>query len=280
MMKTVKMAKTVDEAIELGLEELGLSRDQVDVRVLEEPRSGLFGIIGNKDAVVEITQIETEMDPDKDIISEIDEQLNAVREREEKQEQKVNEISVEEPVVEDEETTTEEEDLDTKKAEREEEKINRDEIRQAANNFLVQMLYEMGVPSSVNYSFDQNFLRFEIIPENRKNIGIIIGKRGETLDAIQYLVNLVTNRHSDTYIRVVLDINNYRKKRENSLKRLGKNMAKKVTQYQKTMKLEPMNPYERRIIHTAMQNEEKVKTYSEGKDPYRRVVIEYVEDQE
>ncbi|MDO5755214.1 MAG: RNA-binding cell elongation regulator Jag/EloR [Tissierellia bacterium] len=279
-MKTVKMAKTVDEAIELGLEELGLSRDQVDVRVLEEPRSGLFGIIGNKDAVVEITQIETEMDPDKDIISEIDEQLNAVREREEKQEQKVNEISVEEPVVEDEETTTEEEDLDTKKAEREEEKINRDEIRQAANNFLVQMLYEMGVPSSVNYSFDQNFLRFEIIPENRKNIGIIIGKRGETLDAIQYLVNLVTNRHSDTYIRVVLDINNYRKKRENSLKRLGKNMAKKVTQYQKTMKLEPMNPYERRIIHTAMQNEEKVKTYSEGKDPYRRVVIEYVEDQE
>jgi spoIIIJ-associated protein len=107
------------------------------------------------------------------------------------------------------------------------------------------------------------------------NVGILIGHRGETLDALQYLVSLIINKdHNEDYKRVILDTENYRLKREETLKRLASRLAYKVKSTGKYVKLEPMNPYERRIIHSALQNNEDITTYSEGEEPFRRVVID------
>ncbi len=105
------------------------------------------------------------------------------------------------------------------------------------------------------------------------NMGIIIGRRGQTLDSIQYLLNLIVNKSSDKYIKVFVDTENYRKKREETLIRLANKMGNKVYKIGKTISLEPMNPYERRIIHASLQNNPYVQTYSEGEEPYRKVII-------
>lgn len=109
-----------------------------------------------------------------------------------------------------------------------------------------------------------------------KNIGLLIGYRGETLDSLQYLVNLVVNKEHEEgkYKRVVLDTENYRAKREETLRRLAFKIGKRVKEEHKSFKLEPMNPYERRIIHSALQNDKYVRTYSEGEEPHRRVVVD------
>ena len=105
------------------------------------------------------------------------------------------------------------------------------------------------------------------------DMGILIGKRGQTLDALQYLVNLVVNKKSPYYISVMLDTENYRQRRKETLESLAFNLAKKVKHTKRNVVLEPMNPYERRIIHSALQNDRFVTTYSEGEEPYRNVVI-------
>ena len=111
------------------------------------------------------------------------------------------------------------------------------------------------------------------------NMGLIIGYRGETLDSLQYLISLVVNKgHENPYKRVVLDTENYRAKREETLKRLAGKTAFKVRKFKKAIKLEPMNPYERRIIHAALQNDKSVYTYSEGEEPFRKIVIDFKRD--
>ena len=106
-----------------------------------------------------------------------------------------------------------------------------------------------------------------------ENMGILIGKRGQTLDSLQYLANRVANKHQSGYVRVKLDTENYRARREETLKHLAKNIAHKVKRNRKPVSLEPMNPYERRIIHSALQSDPYVKTHSEGEEPYRKVVV-------
>ena len=105
------------------------------------------------------------------------------------------------------------------------------------------------------------------------NMGILIGKRGQTLDSLQYLANRVANKHQDGYVRVKLDTENYRARREETLKNLAKNIAYKVKRSRRSVSLEPMNPYERRIIHAALQSDPYVTTHSEGDEPYRKVVV-------
>ena len=106
-----------------------------------------------------------------------------------------------------------------------------------------------------------------------EHMGILIGKRGQTLDALQYLANRVANKHQEGYVRVKLDTENYRKRREETLKHLAKNIAHKVKRSRRPVALEPMNPYERRIIHSALQSDPYVTTHSEGEEPYRKVVV-------
>ncbi|WP_010298324.1 RNA-binding cell elongation regulator Jag/EloR [Clostridium senegalense] len=141
-----------------------------------------------------------------------------------------------------------------------------------AKVFLRDILNSMNIKAEIKIKEQKNEMNINLIGPN---MGILIGYRGETLDSLQYLVSLVVNKnHDDEYIRVILDTENYRHTRQETLKRLAEKMESKVKATGKTLKLEPMNPYERRVIHAALQNSQHVKTYSEGEEPRRRVVIE------
>lgn len=209
MKSIVKQAKTVDEAISLGLSELDLTRDQVDIKVLEEPTKKFFGLLGYTDALVEITVISVTKD-----------------------------ISV------------------------------------LAKDFLESVFKAMDIEANFNIETKKNNLSIDIIDINSKDMGVIIGKRGSTLDSLQYLLSLVINKETDKYIRVNLNVGNYREKREETLKTLARNMADRTRNTKRPVKLEPMNAYERKVIHFALQNQKDIKTYSEGKEPFRRIVIE------
>ncbi|SHI11129.1 spoIIIJ-associated protein [Clostridium collagenovorans DSM 3089] len=141
-----------------------------------------------------------------------------------------------------------------------------------AREFLGSMLKSMNIDADIDIKEKNKNI---IINLSGEDMGILIGYRGETLDSIQYLISLVINKDSnEEYRRVILDTENYRAKREETLIRLANKVAKKVKTQGKTVKLEPMNPYERRIIHSALQDNNTVKTYSEGEEPYRKVVVE------
>ena len=202
MKSVVKISKTVEEAVNSALEELGANKEDVHVEILEEPSRGLFGLLGVKDAAVKVTVVEK------------------------------------------------------------------------AENFLNKLLISMGIKGNAMVKKDGNNLSAEIVNISSSDMGIVIGKRGSTLDAIQYLLSLVINKDREDYIKVIIDVKGYRERREETLIRLANKMANKAKYSQRPVKLEPMNPYERRIIHSALQNVDGINTYSEGEDPYRRVVIQ------
>ena len=129
---------------------------------------------------------------------------------------------------------------------------------------------DMVVDIKVTENKEENTMDIELAGEE---MGVLIGKRGQTLDSLQYLVSLVVNKYSDEYIRVKIDTENYRERRKETLENLARNIAYKDMRTRKTVSLEPMNPYERRVIHSALQNDRYVTTHSEGEEPYRRVVV-------
>lgn len=139
-----------------------------------------------------------------------------------------------------------------------------------AREFLLDVFEKMNVTANIETSESEDSILLKI---SGKDIGIIIGRRGETLDSLQYLASLVVNKGSEDYKRVVLDIENYRQKREETLIKLANRLADKVIRYKKNITLEPMNPYERRIIHSSLQNNKYIETYSIGDEPNRKVVI-------
>lgn len=150
-------------------------------------------------------------------------------------------------------------------------KVKNDYVYEA-KKFLSDVLKNMSVDAEIIVEDRKEDIKIEL---KGKNMGILIGYRGETLDSLQYLVSLVVNKNSENaYKRVILDTENYRAKREETLKSLANKMAHNVKKTGKYIKLEPMNPYERRVIHSTLQNDKYVSTYSEGEEPYRRVVIE------
>ncbi|EQB86492.1 hypothetical protein M918_13955 [Clostridium sp. BL8] len=149
--------------------------------------------------------------------------------------------------------------------------VKRDYIAEAYD-FLREVLNSMKIKAEIKIKEEGNDVKINLVGPN---MGILIGYRGETLDSLQYLVSLVINKdHNNEYKRVILDTENYRFNRQETLRKLASKMAYKVRVGGKTLKLEPMNPYERRVIHSTLQNDPYVKTYSEGEEPYRRVVIE------
>ncbi len=149
--------------------------------------------------------------------------------------------------------------------------VKRDSLNEA-KTFLMEVLNSMNMKAEVNLKDENNEIKVELIGPN---MGLLIGYRGETLDALQYLVSLVVNKsHDEEYKRVILDTENYRSKREETLKRLASKIAYKVRVSGRVLKLEPMNPYERRIIHSTLQNDSYIYTFSEGEEPYRRVVVD------
>ena len=151
-------------------------------------------------------------------------------------------------------------------------KIEKLTVPEVAENFLHDVFnaMNMAVTVDVDYDEDKKTMDIEISGDE---MGVLIGKRGQTLDSLQYLVSLVVNKEVEEYIRVKLDTENYRERRRETLENLAKNIAYKVKRTKRSVSLEPMNPYERRIIHSALQNDKYVTTYSEGEEPFRRVVV-------
>ncbi|MBZ9689769.1 protein jag [Clostridium estertheticum] len=149
--------------------------------------------------------------------------------------------------------------------------VKRDSLYEA-KKFLTEVLQSMSMKAEIELKDENNEIRIDLIGPN---MGLLIGYRGETLDSLQYLVSLVVNKnHDEEYKRVILDTENYRAKREETLKRLASKIAYKVRVSGRVLKLEPMNPYERRIIHSTLQNDSYIYTFSEGEEPYRRVVVD------
>lgn len=148
----------------------------------------------------------------------------------------------------------------------------KEEEKEPAEEFLSKVFAAMGVNAQAEITLDEEEKTMNINLTG-EDMGMLIGKRGQTLDSLQYLVSLVVNKDSDTYIKVKLDTENYRERRKETLENLAKNIANKVRRTRHSVALEPMNPYERRIIHSVLQNNKFVETHSEGEEPYRKVII-------
>lgn len=263
-------AKTVDDAITEALIQLGVTSDRLEYEVIEKGSAGFLGI-GMKQAVIE------------------------ARRKPEPKEEKVEEPVVEEPVrvepkkveaVQPQKAAAEKKADEPQKAafEKAVEKEVKEEVKKetklvevqpqtikAVEDFLKNTMKAMDMEVELKTEIDQDGAL--CVDMSGEHMGILIGKRGQTLDSQQYLANRVANKHQEGYVRVKLDTENYRARREETLRHLAKNIAHKVKRNRRPVALEPMNPYERRIIHSALQSDPYVMTHSEGEEPFRKVVI-------
>lgn len=263
-------AKTVDDAITEALIQLGVTSDRLEYEVIEKGSAGFLGI-GMKQAVIE------------------------ARRKPEPKEEKVEEPVVEEPVrvepkkveaVQSQKAAAEKKADEPQKAafEKAVEKEAKEEVKKetklvevqpqtikAVEDFLKNTMKAMDMEVELKTEIDQDGAL--CVDMSGEHMGILIGKRGQTLDSLQYLANRVANKHQEGYVRVKLDTENYRARREETLRHLAKNIAHKVKRNRRPVALEPMNPYERRIIHSALQSDPYVMTHSEGEEPFRKVVI-------
>ena len=263
-------AKTVDDAITEALIQLGVTSDRLEYEVIEKGSAGFLGI-GMKQAVIE------------------------ARRKPEPKEEKVEEPVVEEPVkaepkkveaVQPQKAAAEKKADEHQKAafEKAVEKEVKEEVKKetklvevqpqtikAVEDFLKNTMKAMDMEVELKTEIDQDGAL--CVDMSGEHMGILIGKRGQTLDSLQYLANRVANKHQEGYVRVKLDTENYRARREETLRHLAKNIAHKVKRNRRPVALEPMNPYERRIIHSALQSDPYVMTHSEGEEPFRKVVI-------
>lgn len=261
MKSVIRTGKTVDEAVSQALEVLNTTKEKAKIEILEEPKSGLFGFIGSKDAVVRVSVPE-----EKSEVSEIIEEVFSNGTKKEEIKETIEPVAEKVQKVEEKTEEIHEERVEKKVSESDEE---------ISVNLLNDILSGMDIKADLDVVKTESGIEIEIKNADDRDIGIIIGRRGETLDAIQYLVNLAQNKSVEEYTRVVIDINSYRKKREESLIRLAQKTAERAKRYKRNMRLEPMNPYERRIIHSALQKVNGVSTMSEGEEPYRRVIIKF-----
>lgn len=263
-------AKTLDDAITEALIQLGVTSDKLEYEVIEKGSAGFLGI-GMKQAVIEAWKKEEEPEVTvEDIIKEEfsgDKKPAEPKKKEKKQEKKPETAPVPEVKT---ETPAEPEEAAPVKKEVELAKVE-DQTIAAVDQFINDTLKAMNMEVKTSTSIDQDGAL--CVNMEGEHMGILIGKRGQTLDALQYLANRVANKHQDGYVRVKLDTENYRARREETLKHLAKNIAHKVKRNRRPVALEPMNPYERRIIHSALQSDPYVTTHSEGEEPYRKVVV-------
>ncbi|KZM52789.1 MULTISPECIES: RNA-binding cell elongation regulator Jag/EloR [Aeribacillus] len=219
MREITSTGQTVEDAVKKALKELNVEQEQVDIRIIDEGKKGLFGIFGQKPAIVHVKLKET---------SELTGALL-----------KWNENTDLNPLDE-------------------------------AKNFLEQVIKEMGITASVDIKLEEKTAYFNIKGEN---LAILIGKRGQTLNSLQYLTQLVANKTSTDYVPIILDAENYREKRRETLTQLAVKLADKVVKTNKEFSLEPMPSFERKIIHSTLMEDERVQTYSVGTEPNRYVVI-------
>ena len=261
----------VEEAVKLALIDLKVSREEVEVTVLEEPSKGFFGI-GSKLAKVRVEIIkkpEEKLQPEPSKIKKENrehkdnrENKNPKKNKNKKENKKDTEKKVDKAPVQQESSLNIE-------------VVNKEELKDvedhAALDFLKEITEKMGLSLNFKVKAGEDIVYIEM---NGKDSGTVIGKRGQTLDAIQYLTSLVINKESEKYVKVVVDAENYRAKRQKTLEQLANRLAAKVMKTKKYVRLEPMNPYERKVIHATLQQNPNITTRSEGEEPYRRVIIE------
>ena len=263
---SIQSAKTIDEAIEKALKELKTSRDKVDVEIIEEPSGGFLGLIGGKDAIVKVKK---KVD-NRDIIDSIlqDEEIKSVRK--DLEERKVDE-SIDETAS-DEEVDEEIEVAEIEEPEEVFEEPSDEELEVFIREFIDRLMDSLGLGYTLSVEFKDREI-FISIDGKREETGIVIGKRGATLNGIQTVLSAMINRRTKDFRRVIVDCSGYRKKREAALKRVAGKTANKVLKTNQSIKLEPMNAQERRVVHACLANVEGIRTRSEGKEPHRCVVI-------
>ena len=280
-----KWGVDVEEAVKLALMDLKCSRDEVEVTVLEQPSKGFFGI-GSKLAKVRVEKKKTE---EKEAADDIYDEaaINAAKSvSESAAEQKPKEKFKDKPHTKDNnkrnrknknrnEKKSGEHKRDLAESSLNIEVVDKSKLQDVeeheALDFLKDITEKMGLNLGFSVKAGDDVVYIEM---DGKDSGTIIGKRGQTLDSIQYLTSLVINKDRDKYIKVVIDAENYRAKRQKTLEQLANRLAAKVVKTKKYVRLESMNPYERKIIHATLQQNPDVSTRSEGEEPYRRVVIE------
>ena len=269
-------AKTVEDAITEASIQLGITSDKLEYEVIEKGSAGFLGI-GMKQAVIEARR-KVEEKQETEIVEEVKKEIQQVAAEEVKAEEKIVE-EVKAEIEHDEKPKQTTEKVEKKEEIKNDAPVKREvelaevtaETKEAVSTFLKDTLKAMGMEVEIALDIDEDGSLS--INMSGPNMGILIGKRGQTLDSLQYLANRVANKHQSGYVRVKLDTENYRARREETLKHLAKNIAHKVKRNRRPVALEPMNPYERRIIHSALQNDPYVTTHSEGEEPYRKVVV-------
>jgi single-stranded nucleic acid binding R3H domain protein len=300
-------ARNYDEALTKALIELGTTSDNVDVEIIERGTNGFLGIIGVKPWTLKVT-----VKKSKDIEVAKKKNTNATKNvsaseatkvapkvREQKSPIEKKDEPVKEPVAQKKEVKVEP--VETSKAKEEGKEISTEAVdeytkfygednyessnkkiltndeleavRGVVDGFLNDLFKAMDLPAHANYNFSFKTNELSIVIEGEEDLGVLIGKRGQTLDSLQYILSLVVNKSSESYIRIKLDTENYRKKRKEKLELLAKNIASKVKKTGRFTELEPMNAYERRIIHAVLQGDNMVSTKSVGEEPFRHITI-------
>lgn len=242
-----KSGKTVEDALQAALDELKVSAEDVAVEILESPSKGIFGFFGVKPAKVRVTLKEKIPEIVEEKVSEVVEEKVS-----ETVEEKISEV-VEEKVSEPENN------------------FDRAEVIDTAKKFLSEVFAAMKIEVEINSAEDENDVLLDL---TGKNLGLLIGKHGQTLDSLQYLTNLAANKiDAPERLHFILDVENYRQRRAETLHKLAKSVADKAIRTRQPVKLEPMNRHERRVIHTALQNNKRVETRSSGEEPYRYITV-------
>ena len=266
-------AKSLQDAITNACQHFIVASDKLEYEVVEEGSTGFLGI-GSKNAkikarVKEGSEDELLLDGEESNTISVKEEPKT---KEEKKESKAEEKEEKKEEKKENKAAVKEEKKETKAEEKKKINVNPKEIEDKSVTFLKDVLHAMDIPAVVEaeYNEEEQSLDINLIGED---MGILIGKRGQTLDSLQYLVSLVVNKDVNGYIRVKVDTENYRSRRKETLENLAKRIARKVKETHRSVSLEPMNPYERRIIHSALQNDKYVTTHSEGEEPYRKVVV-------
>ena len=284
MEKIQVTARDYDEAVTKALIELATSSDNLDIEVVDKGSKGFLGI-GSRPCVINVSKkqdkdfslFEDEKKIDKNhsqVGSENKEKSNKENkhkfqtksfdtEKAKPKEKVVNEVSVQE--------------VDSVKVPRKQRKVyseaEAEAIIEDMRDFVFKLFEKMEINVNMDTEFNYKENEISVLFSSDDDIGLIIGKRGQTLDAIQYIVSLVVNKNTESYIRIKMDTENYRERRRENLEVLAKNVASKVKKFKKPISLEPMNPYERRIIHSVLQSDNFVSTRSDGDEPFRYITV-------
>ena len=282
--------RTIDDALTNACLKLETTSDNIEYEVIEKGSNGLFGIFNSKPTKIKarvkagVSSVDDEFSKleakekksiDDTIKSEIkaESKKEVVKETEKAVKKETAPKADNSKVSATQAVNASEEDLEEKANNNEPRPVlSNEEIESRIRTFLGDMFSAMDIPVEVKITFDteEECVNVELIGEN---MGLLIGKRGQTLDSIQYLTSLVLNKGKEKYVRIKVDTENYRQRRKDTLESLAKNIAYKVKRSRRSVALEPMNPYERRIIHSALQGDKFVSTKSEGEEPFRHVVV-------